>query len=185
MTLAALLSSRCPSPRSLHPLFNRTHQRYGECTSPGVPSPTALDSSGCPYAAGAPTSRHHPSSGFSTLSTSCFTQNHAGFLSAHGHRSFDRRLMHARCAPGVPPDLRRSPGIFRSPAGRRRPGSLFKALSSPTTNPFWRALLSRASEIPEAIPVQGNHMGASGRRRVSIVEESVYPKGATSGHRPS
>jgi hypothetical protein len=36
-----------------------------------------------PVCPGGSTLRHHPPSGFLTLSTSCFTQNHAGFLSAH------------------------------------------------------------------------------------------------------
>jgi len=87
---AALLSAAYRAPRSLPSVRQPHPPALGECTSPGVPSPTALDSSGCPYAAGAPTSRHHPSSGFSTLATSCFTQNHAGFLSVHGLRPFDR-----------------------------------------------------------------------------------------------
>jgi len=80
---AALLSAGCRAPRSLPSVRQPHPPALGECTSPGVPSPTALDNPGCPYDPGDPTSRHRPSSGFPTLSTSCFTQNHAGFLSAH------------------------------------------------------------------------------------------------------
>jgi len=64
-----------------------------------------------PVYPGSSTFRHCPSSGFSTLSTSCFTHVSASFLSAH--ETVLRRLLCTLAhAPGVPSDLHRSPRPF-------------------------------------------------------------------------
>lgn len=83
LTPAALLSSGYPAPRSVHPLFNRTRQRYGECTSPGVPPPYSARQSLAPVCPGRfHSSRHRPSSGFHTPSTVCFARNPTGLVSS-------------------------------------------------------------------------------------------------------
>jgi hypothetical protein len=51
---AALLSAAYFTPRSLPSVRQPHPPALGECTSPGVPSPTALDSFGCPYDPGDP-----------------------------------------------------------------------------------------------------------------------------------
>jgi len=51
---AALLSASYRAPRSLASVCQPHPPALGECTSPGVPSPTALDDSGCPYVPGVP-----------------------------------------------------------------------------------------------------------------------------------
>jgi len=136
LTPAALLSSRCPSPRSLRPLFNRTHQRYGECTSPGVPPPTAFDSSWRPYDPGVPPPG---------------TVRPRGFAPPRRLASPEtmRSLFHPRYAHGVPP----SPAArlhLSVQAGLTLPGFLSKALPPPVTATSSVAHLSRASSAPDA-----------------------------------
>jgi len=141
----ALLSADCRAPRSLPSVRQPDPPALGESTSPGVPSPTALDSSGCPYAPEVPPSGTIRPQGFSPSRRLASPKTMRASSRLTSLKPCGLTTMHARCAPGVPPDLHRSPGIFRSPAGRWRPASLFKAFSSPATNPFWRALLSHAS----------------------------------------
>lgn len=74
-----------------------------------------------------------------------------------------RRPEHGRCAPGVPPDLRHSRPPFGG-AGRRRPGLLSKAFSSPATSTCSRALLSRASHRPASPVGAASRAGASESR---------------------
>jgi hypothetical protein len=52
------------------------------CASLAVLSPTTLDRNRRPYHPAGSNRRHRPSSGFLTLSTSCFACNHGGLVSS-------------------------------------------------------------------------------------------------------
>jgi hypothetical protein len=65
-----------PSP------VNRTRCTFADAPLVWFASPTALDRNGCPYDPAGSSRRHRPSSGFLTLSTSCFTRNHGGLVSS-------------------------------------------------------------------------------------------------------
>lgn len=99
-------------------------------------------------------------------------------------RPFDRNECTPTHAPGVPPDLRRSPLTFRSRQGddARVPSP---RLSPPPRRTRFRGLSSLALRVSVATPCSREPLGDRGRHRVSIAEESVFPKGATLGHRPS
>jgi hypothetical protein len=81
-TPPAILSAGSPSPRS-QSLVNCTRMAKSRCASLAVLSPTTLDRNRRPYLPAGSNRRHRPSSGFLTLSTSCFACNHGGLVSSH------------------------------------------------------------------------------------------------------
>jgi len=127
VTQPELLSSGYRSPRSLHRPTTAPACAC-ECASPGVPSPTALDSFGRPYVPEIPFSGTVRPQGFSPSRRIASPKS-------------IRALFHARCAPGVSPAslTRRN---LSTPTGSTLPGFLFRAFSSPATNMRAHALLS-------------------------------------------
>ena len=101
------------------------------CTSPGVWSPSALDSPRRPY------DPVDPPTGTVRLQRSSRSCRLAPPETMQG-------LFHPHCAPGVLADLADSHGSF-PPAGPTRPRSLFTAFSSPVTGTCSRALPPCAS----------------------------------------
>jgi len=97
-----------------------------DCTSPGVWSPSALDSPRRPYD---PVDPPTGTVRLQRFSRSCRLAPPKTM----------RGLFHPRCAHGVLADLGSSHESFLS-AGLTRPRSLFAAFSSLVTSTFWRAL---------------------------------------------
>jgi hypothetical protein len=64
-------------------LVNCTRMARSRCASHAVLSPTTLDRNRRPYFPAGSNRRHRPSTGFLTLSTSCFACNHGGLVSSH------------------------------------------------------------------------------------------------------
>jgi len=116
LTPAACLSASCPSPRS-HQALRRHPRAHADAPLLGFHSPTALASRGRPYIPAACSRRHHPSSGFPTLSTSFFALNPAMDLPASSRASFA-----TAGAPGVDPRSSRSSKAFRPGTGRTHHG---------------------------------------------------------------
>lgn len=160
------LSSGCPSPRS-NALQPHPHA-HASAPLLGFQFPYSARQPGAPvYPDGLPPHRHHPSSGFLTLSTSCFALDPAGLLRHHfGCRSFRLRSW------GSPGFLRLA-WTFRSTQGRPTPGFLSKALPVPATSACSRALLSCTSPASCSVPFGGGHAMNGGRFRVSIAETSA------------
>jgi len=141
-----------------------------ECTSRGVPSPTALDRIRRPYPSGS-NRRHRSSSGFLTLSTTCSARNHAGLVSSP---------LRSWGSP-EPDSLART---FRSDRGVP-PGFPLHGFLLTRDEHVLRALPSCASAHSAAGTLSGHDASLAGRCTVSIAGESVYPKVASQGHQPS
>jgi len=176
-TRRALLTAAYSSPRSFKTIRQPHPLAQSECTSLGVPSPTARDKTGCPYVPKVPPSGTVRPQGFSP-SRRLASPNSL------------QALFHARCALGVPTDdLSSARPDLSVQAGRRHPRSLSKAFSPPVTSTCSRALLSRASpgRLNDAF-TSGTGFPVTqpgGHHRVSITRGTVYPLGATLGHQPS
>lgn len=145
--------------------------RACRCTSPGVPSPTALYKTRRPDS---PTV--HPPA------PSVFRVSHPldVLLRLIPYRAYcipAALLGFTRTSPARP-DL-------SIQTGPTRPRSLSTAFSSPMTDTFWRALPSCASRPSCAEPFHGLDVDRCGRCTVSITEEAVYPLVASQGHQPS
>lgn len=134
LTPAALLSSGCSSPRSRNPLYNRTHQRIGKCTSPEVPCPYSVRQSLAPVDPGRSTVQHLPPSGFLTPSTAYFARNHAGLISSP---------LRSWGSPGSDD----SPRSF-DPNRAAAPESPLQGSLFPRDERLVAVLLSRASSVP-------------------------------------
>jgi len=93
------LSSGCLPPQSDRPSVHRTRERFRECTSLGVPSPTTLDNARRPYTPKVPPSG---------------TVRPQGFSPSRRLSSPDAlwALFHAHCALGVPTND--SPALART-----------------------------------------------------------------------
>jgi hypothetical protein len=87
LTPPACLSAGCPSPRSTK-AYRRHPRAHADAPLLGFRSPTALDNRGRPYIPAACSLRHHPSSGFPTLSTSFFALDPGMDLPTSSRASF-------------------------------------------------------------------------------------------------
>lgn len=93
-------------------------------------------------------------------------------------------LFHPRCALGVLPDLGSSRGPF-DPAGLHAPGSPLHGLRLARDEHVFACSPVLRFTAGSAAPFRGTRESNSGRCTVSITGESVFPQGATQGHRPS
>jgi len=170
LTPAACLSASCPSPRS-HQALRRHPRAHADAPLLGFHSPTALVNRGRPYLPAACSRRHHPSSGFPTLSTSFFALDPAMDLPASSRASFA-----TAGAAGVDPRSSCSSLALRPGQGKSITGVLSKALSDPATSAFLRTLLSCASAPCNHSPFGRAAAWPSGRYRVSIAGPSALPR---------
>jgi hypothetical protein len=166
-THPALLSASYPSPRSHYPPYSCTRMRLRVHLSWGS-VPYSARQSRVPVCPGGSTLRHRPSSGFLTLSTFSFTQNHAGLISCP-LRSWGSTGV-AGSKGSCDPDRADASGLplqgFLFPRDERA------SARSP--------LLRLAS-----LQVRLRSYEPALRYRVSIAEDSVYLPGATREHQPS